>query len=119
MTKIYGEHTFQLDAHYLANPAMNLHVKVSYEVEVSWNREDQAVEMGKMTPEAFRFIVGGTEAEEQDWRDAKGVLQLFLLRETDKLGLEQLGITDEDAKDAIEEEEEIARFDRDHAVGRI
>lgn len=116
-----GMHTFQLNCHHLypSSIAFRLEVQVQYEVEVMWNKLDHSVDMGKATPEYFTLITGETQGNEEDFDQAVGPLKAFILSQSESLGLEQLGITDAEAREDIMEREDDERHVREHAAGRI
>lgn len=113
-----GEHTFELDCHYLSpySCAFGMEIKVGYDVEVSWS---DGVDQGKTTPSTVTLIIGGVEGDVMGFSELHGALASFVTTESKKLGLEQLGITDEQARDYLMQEEEARQFERDHAAGCV
>ncbi|MDQ2999867.1 MAG: hypothetical protein M3Y08_01200 [Fibrobacterota bacterium] len=109
-----GQHTFELDCHYLYRDsrAMGMKIVVDYDVEIEWSFESHSVDMGKVTPNTVVLVVGGFEMPMVDYSDLHGSLAAFVEIESAKLGLEGLGITDEDAKELLRDVEE----DRQHRL---
>jgi hypothetical protein len=116
-----GVHTFDLDAHYLSKDsrAFGLSLEVSYEVNVHWDKEAGSVGMGKAKPESVTVKVGGMVLEAFDYEHAHSALKSFVHLESEKLGLEQLGISDEEARDYLISQEDWRAHVREHAAGRV
>lgn len=119
MITMDGTHTFELDAHYLYKDsrAMGMKIVVTYDVDV-W-RNGSEVDMGKVTPATVVIVAGGFELPMVDYSETHGALAAFIEIESAKLGLEGLGITDEEARDWIAAVEDEEVFRREHAAGRV
>lgn len=116
-----GEHAFPLDCYYLSptSRAFGTEIRVQYDVSVYLD-DDGQVDADAITPVMYSITVGGKLVEEDaKFAECHGALKANILLWSETLGLEQLGITDLEARECIVGEDDWAAEVREHARGRV
>lgn len=116
-----GLHSFDLDCMYLTKSAraFEISIVVEYEVEIGWNEGDQSVTHESTKPVKVTTEIGGNEMHSELFTDLFGSLKDFILVQSKTLSLEQLGITDEEAREELADIEEHRAFENDHRAGAV
>lgn len=117
-----GTHLFELDCNQYRGAAsadLKMEIFVQYDVEVFWDSRDKSVDMGKVTPMRVTLNIGGCDMDEMPMSEINGWLKAFILSKSENLGLEQLGITEADACQDLQGEDDERAFRAEHAAGRI
>lgn len=120
MITLTGIAKFPLDAYFGFNSrVMTVDITVQCDVVCGWDREAGAADMISLKPVLVTTIVGGVDMGEEKYSDLSGALKSFVGLQCEKLGLEGVGITDAQVRDALANVEDWRAHEREHAVGKV
>ncbi len=119
MITLQGIAKFPLDAYFgFHSRVMTVEIDVVCDVVCGWDREARAADMISLKPTLVTVTLGGTlMMEDEPYDHLLDSLKAFVGLQCERLGLEGVGITDVQVRDALENVEDWRAHEREHAVG--
>lgn len=89
-------------------------VTVSYAVTL-----DMRGDIEMIAPEYVTMSIGGNCGNEEPFRKVVGPLKAWIISKSERFGFDDLGITQDEINEEMDECCESERFEREHAAGAI
>lgn len=118
MATMTGHAEYKLYANLYGHSLTDLYmtVEVEYDVEIGWDPMSRKPTLEKATPSQVTVHAGGQMFDPVSWRELAPGLREFIQAQA-VTSLEEVEITEEEARDALSEEQDVEEFYRSHRAG--